>query len=92
MNIKRTITTAALTAAAAGALAIGAGVASAAPEAPVLIDPCYKVAVQLPGVIGLTPVGPPVDLVGVFHPVEVGDGWMWAEGPTGHRVLLTECR
>ncbi len=91
MNIKKIAATAALTAAAADALAIGAGTAAAAPEAPVLSDPCYKVAVQLPGVIGLTPVGPPLDLITVFHPVEAHDGWMWAEGPTGHRVLLTEC-
>lgn len=90
MNIKRTITTAALTAAAAGTLAIGAGTASAAP-APELVQPCYQVAVQIPGMIGLTPVGPPVDLISVFHPVEAHDGWMWAEGPGGHRVLLTEC-
>lgn len=90
-SIKKTIAATALGAAAAGALAIGAGTASAAPEAPELVDPCYQVAVQVPGVIGLTPIGPAVDLIGVFHPVEVGDGWMWAEGPTG-RVLLTECR
>ena len=89
MNIKRTITTAALTAAAAGALAIGAGTASAAP-APELIDPCYKVAVQVPGLVGLTPIGPALDLITV-KPVDVHDGWMWAE-VAGHRVLLTECR
>ncbi|MFJ7619809.1 hypothetical protein ACIQYZ_13510 [Rhodococcus erythropolis] len=90
MNIKKTIAATALTAAAAGALAIGAGAASAAP-APVLTDPCYTLAVQVPGLVGLTPVGPPLDLITVFHPVEAHDGWMWATAPTGHRVLLTEC-
>ena len=90
MNAKKIITTAALGAAAAGALAIGAGTASAAP-APALVDPCYKIAVQVPGLVGLTPVGPPLDLITV-KPVDVHDGWMWATAPGGHRVLLTECR
>lgn len=93
MNIKKIIATAALGAAAAGAVALGAGTASAEPV-PTLVNPCYQIAVAVPGLIGHTPVGPPVELISVFQPVEVvGDGqYVWATAPTGQKVLLTRCQ